>query len=431
MKNFSRRSFLEICKALSAGTLLSSFSRPSVEHALAGALKTVQQKTPEQLATDEDFWYQVRQAYSGSTYFIDLNSAGMAASPKIVQEALIADANFCNQIPSFAMRRLLDTNKENLRRNLARLCGVTADEMAILRNATEALEILIMGLPLNRGDEVVVCKQDYSTMVVAWKQREQRDGIKLVWVDLQLPSEDNDYLVNAYTKAFTAKTKLVHLTHMINWNGQIIPVRRIADIAHKQGIEVIIDAAQTLGQIPLTVPETGADYFAASLHKWLSAPIGTGILVVKKEKIKKVTPLFATTDPQSDDIRKFEHFGTHPVFIEQAINKAIEFYEMLGAQRKEQRLQYLKNYWMSRVQHLPGVQLGTSMKPGFGCAITLINVKGKEPAEFENFLLHRYNVHSVTLNHDIFKGVRISVNVFTSLQDLDMLVTGIKAFIGA
>lgn len=335
--------------------------------------------------------------------------------------------DFSNEAPSYSMWRILDQGREPLRRNLAQLAGVDAEEVAIQRNASEALETIIFGLRLKPGDEVVLSKQDYPNMVNAWKQREQREGIKLIWVDLQLPSDNTDYLATSYIEAFTPKTKVVHLTHIINWNGQILPVRKIADAAHQRGIEVVVDGAHSFAHLQFKIPDTGADYFGTSLHKWLSACIGVGLLFVKKEKIKNLYPFFAAADAHADDIHKFEQLGTRPFFIEQAVGKAIEFYDMIGAQRKEQRLLYLKNYWMSKVKDIPGVQLGTSMKPGFGCGIGLISIQGKSTIDFDNFLWDHYKIHTSPVNWENIKGLRITPNVYTTTKNLDVLVEGIKA----
>jgi selenocysteine lyase/cysteine desulfurase len=228
--------------------------------------------------------------------------------------------------------------------------------------------------------------------------------------------------------AFTSKTKIVHLTHIINWNGQIIPVRKIADAAHQRGIEVLVDGAHSFAHFEFKVPDLGCDYFGTSLHKWLAACIGTGMLYIKKDKIKNIYPLFASGDAKSEDIHKFESLGTRPFFIEQATGKAIEFYDMIGAQRKEQRLLYLKNYWMSRVKDVPKVKIGTSLKEGFGCAIGLVGIEGKRPSELENFLFDQYKIHSVGIEWENIKGVRITPNVYTTIKNLDLLVEGIQRF---
>jgi selenocysteine lyase/cysteine desulfurase len=326
------------------------------------------------------------------------------------------------------MWRILDQGREPLRKDLARISGCSPEEVAIHRNASEALETVIFGLPLKAGDEVVVCKFDYPNCVNAWKQRELRDGIKLVWVSLELPSEDNDYLTSQYTKAFTSKTKLVHITHVFNWTGQIIPARKIADAAHAKGIEVLVDGAHSFAHFEYTIPSLGADYFGTSLHKWLAACIGTGMLYVKKEKIAALYPMFAAPDPKVDNIRKFENLGTRPFFIEQAIGKAIDFHDMIGPARKEQRLFYLKNYWMGAVKDIPKVKLYTSMKQGFGCAIGVIGIEGKAPGELDNFLFNEYKIHVTNINWENIHGVRITPNVYTTTKDLDRLITAIGEF---
>lgn len=428
MTAFNRRSFINKAGAFSASALLASITQPAWSRNLHKALHTAMDTPPDQLASDEDFWYYIQQSYTVSPSLINLNNGGVAPSPKTVQEAMKRYHDYCNEAPSYYMWRILDQGREPLRKNMARLAGADADEIAIQRNASEALETVIFGLDLKAGDEVVLTKQDYPNTINAWKQREMRDGIKLVWVNLELPSEDNEYLATQYTKAFTSNTKLVQITHIINWNGQILPVRKIADAAHAKGIDVLVDGAHSFAHFDFTIPELGADYFGTSLHKWLGACIGSGMLYIKKEKIKNIYPLFAAGDPKSTDIRKFENLGTRPFFIEQAIGKAIEFHEMIGSKRKEERLFYLKNYWMSRVKDIPKVKLNTSMKKGFGCAIGSVAIEGKKPGELDSFLMDKYKIHTVGIEWENIKGVRITPNVYTTTKNLDLLVEGITAF---
>lgn len=428
MSSFNRRNFLNRFGTFSATAFLSSVAQPLWSRNLNTALSTVKDRSAEELAQDEDFWYYIQQSYTVSPSLINLNNGGVAPAPKIVQDAMKRYYDLSNEAPSYYMWRILDQGREPLRENLAKLAGCSEEEIAIQRNASEALETAIFGLPLRAGDEVVLSKQDYPNMINAWKQRESRDGIKLVWVNLELPSEDDTYLVNSYTRLFTAKTRIVHITHIINWNGQILPVRKIANEAHRLGIEVLVDGAHSFAQISFRIPDLGADYFGTSLHKWLSASIGTGMLYVKKDKIEKLYPLFAAPEAKSADIRKFENLGTRPFFIEQAIGKAIEFYDMIGAERKEQRLLYLKNYWMNKVREIPKVKLGTSIKPGYGCAIGLVSIEGKKPAELDNFLYADHKVHTVGIEWENIKGVRVTPNVYTTIKNLDVLVEGIEKF---
>ena len=428
MTAFNRRSFIDVMGKFSATAFLATLTRPAWSRNLDKALMGAETRSPEQLAGDEDFWYYVQQSFTVSPELINLNNGGVSPSPKVVQEAMKRYLDFSNEAPSYYMWRILDQGREPLRHDLARIAGCSPEEIAINRNASEALETVIFGLNLKAGDEVVVCKYDYPNCINAWKQREQRDGIRLVWVDLELPSEDNDYLASQYTKAFTAKTKVVHVTHVINWNGQIIPARKIADAAHGRGIEVLVDGAHSFAHFEFTIPSLGADYFGTSLHKWMAACIGSGMLYVKKDKIASLYPLFAAPDPKQDNIRKFENLGTRPFFIEQATGKAIGFYDMIGAARKEQRLLYLKNYWMAAVKDVPRVKLSTSQKPGFGCAIGMVSVDGKTATDLENFLFSEYRIHTVAINWEKLHGIRVTPNVYTTTIDLDKLIAGIKEF---
>ena len=425
----NRRKFLQKAGAFSLAGIISSVAQPAWSRNLDKALKDAAGVSPADLATEEDFWYYIQQSFTVSPSLINLNNGGVSPAPKTVQDAMKRYYDYSNEAPSYYMWRILDQGREPLRQNLAKIAGCEAEEVAINRNASEGLETVIFGLQLKAGDEVVATKQDYPNMVNAYKQREMRDGIKMVWINLELPSENEDYLVGQFVKAFTPKTKLVHITHIINWNGQILPVKKIAQEAHKRGIEVIVDGAHSLAHFDFKINDLDCDYFASSLHKWLYAPIGSGMLYVKKNKIKNVYPLFATSDnPLKEDIRKFENLGTRPFFIEQAIGKAIEFHEMIGSERKEKRLHYLKNYWMEKVKGIPKVKINTSLHPKWGCAIGNVLVEGKKPGELDAFLLDKYKIHTVSIDWENIHGIRVTPNVYTTIKQLDLLVEGIAAF---
>ena len=428
LMSFNRRSFLAKAGKISSAAFFTSLTQPVWSRNLEKALRDAEGISPADLAGEEDFWYYIQQSFTVSPSLVNLNNGGVSPAPKTVQDAMKRYYDYSNEAPSYYMWRILDQGREPLRRNMAKAAGCSPEEIAINRNSSEGLETAIFGLQLKAGDEVVAAKQDYPNMVNAYKQREMRDSIKMVWVNLELPSEDENYMVNKYVSAFTAKTKVVHITHIINWNGQILPVKKIANEAHKRGIEVVVDGAHSFGHFDFKIPDLDCDYFASSLHKWLYAPIGSGMMYVRKEKIKELYPLFATGDPKSDDIRKFEALGTRPFFIEQAIGKALEFHEMIGSERKEKRLHYLKNYWMEKVKNVPKVKLNTSLHPKWGCAIGNVAVEGKKPAELDSFLLDKYKIHTVAIEWENIHGVRVTPNVYTTLENLDLLVEGITKF---
>jgi selenocysteine lyase/cysteine desulfurase len=413
---------------LTATAFFSSLTKSSWARDLDRALRDAEGVAASDLASDEDFWRYIQQSFTSSPYLVNLNNGGVSPAPKTVQDAMKRYFDYSNEAPSYYMWRILDQGREPLRTKMAKMAGCDPEEVAINRNSSEGLETIIFGLQLRAGDEIVAAKQDYPNMVNAYKQREKRDGVRMVWVNLELPSEDEDYLAQAYIKAFTPRTKVVHITHIINWNGQILPVKKIAAEAHKRGIEVIVDGAHSLFHFDFKISDLDCDYFASSLHKWLYAPIGSGMMYVRKSRIKNLYPLFASDDPLKDDIRKFEHLGTRPFFIEQAIGKALEFHEMIGNERKEKRLHYLKNYWMEKVRDTPKVKLNTSLHPKWGCAIGSVAIEGRKPGELDVFLMEKYRIHTVAIEWENIKGVRVTPNVYTTLNNLDMLVEGIRAF---
>ena len=422
----NRRRFLNHFTKATSAALVMPFFQSATGQSLLNSFDKKKSESFSDTAQDEDFWNLINQAYTVSPNIINLNNGGVSPQPLAVQEAVEHYNRLSNQTPSYYMWKIVDEGREALRMKLAEVAGCSHEELAINRNSSEALETVIFGLRLKEGDEVVLSKQDYPNMINAWKQRAHRDGIVLKWVDLELPSEDTNYLVDQYKNAFTDKTKLVHITHVINWNGQILPVRQIADEARKIGIEVLVDAAHSFAHFAYNIPDLNCDYYGTSLHKWLCAPFGSGMLYVKKEKISQLYPLLAAPDPDSDDIRKFEHLGTRSFAIEQAIGEAVNFHQLIGGKRKQERLQFLKEYWTKKALELPGISIGTSLRPDFSCGISLLQVKDMAPLEVNSFLFRKYKIHSVAINWENISGLRITPNVYTRLQDLDRLHLALK-----
>ncbi|MBK6731863.1 MAG: aminotransferase class V-fold PLP-dependent enzyme [Bacteroidetes bacterium] len=421
-----RRKFfkqLAITSSLLGFTQMEAFADNSL---LQSALLNAENKSIESIAADEEFWMIIKNSYTVSTNLINLNNGGVSPSPRVVQEAVERYNKLSNEAPSYYMWRILDKGREGLRTKLAELAGCDAEEIAINRNTTEGLNNIINGIDLKAGDEVVLTRQDYPNMINAWKQREKRHGIVLKWVELELPTEDENYLVNKYAEQFTDKTKVVQINHIINWTGHINPVRKIADVAHAKGIDVMIDGAHTFGHFVFNIPDLGGDYFATSLHKWLCAPFGSGMLWIKKEKIKNIWPLMPGDDPQSDNIRKFENLGTRSFAIEQAIGQAIDFHLMIGSARKEARLRYLKDYWLTQVIDNPKLISNTSLDPRFSCAIANVRIDGMEAGTMDSYLFTNKNIHCVGINWENIHGIRIAPNVYTTTSELDILVDGLN-----
>jgi selenocysteine lyase/cysteine desulfurase len=422
MMSSNRRSFLR-----QAATLAGAFSTNSLfqqAHAAdfhAAAARTAGLNAME-AAQDEDYWAVIQRAYSVNPNLINLNNGGVSPSPIVVQQAVERYNQLSNEGPSYYMWRILDQGREPLREKLAALAGARPDEIAVNRNSTEALNTVIYGLDLKAGDEVIGTKQDYPHMIEGYRQRAMREGIVYKQLSFDFPIEDDAVIVKAYEDAITPRTKLIHVTHMINWVGQLMPVRKIADVAHAHGIEVLCDGAHSFGLLDFKIPDLGCDYFGTSLHKFLSAPIGTGMLWIRQDKIEKIWPLVCNDRPRSGDIRKFEDLGTRSFPLEQGIGEALNFHNGIGPARKQARIGYLKNYWASRAQAMPKVKLHTSLSLKYSCAICGVSVDGMTPAELENALFDRYKIHTVGIVWENIKCVRVTPHVYTSIADLDKLV---------
>jgi len=420
-----RREFLQkmgfLAGAFSANSLFNQLHAANFESAQAA----VQHLSADAIAMDEDYWSVIQQAYTVNSNFVNLNNGGVSPSPRVVQEAVERYNQLTNQGPSYYMWRILDQGREPLRYKLAEMAGCNIEEIAINRNATEALNTVIFGLDLKAGDEVIGTKQDYPNMIQAWKQREMREGIVYKQLNFQFPIENDAEIVKAFENAITAKTKIIHITHIINWIGQILPARKIADMAKSHGIEVIVDGAHSFGLLDYKIPDLNCDYFGTSLHKFLSAPIGSGMLWIRKEKIGKIWPLLCNGDPKGTDIRKFETLGTRSFPIEQGIGEAVNFQMAIGGKRKEDRIRYLKNYWAKKVAEVPKVKIHTSFKPEYACAICGVSIDGMTPGELDGALFNTYKIHTVGIVWENISCVRITPHVYTRIQDLDKLVKAI------
>ena len=426
MDSNSRRSFLR-----QAATLAGAFSTNSLfqqvhaaEFLAAGS--RIAGLRPEFAAQDVDFWCVILRSNTKKPNLINLNIGGGSPAPIVVQQAVERYNELANEVPSYYMWRVIDQGREPLREKLALLAGAKPEEIAINRNSTESLNTIIYGLDFKAGDEVIGTKQDYPNMIQAYRQRAMREGIVYKQISFDFPMEDDEQIVKAYEQAITSRTKLIHVTHMVNWVGQTMPVAKIADMAHAHGIEVLADGAHSLGLIDFKIPDLHCDYFGTSLHKFLSAPIGTGKMWVRQVKIEKVWPLTCNDKPRSGDIRKFETLGTRSFPLEQGIGEAINFHEGIGAKRKEERIRYLKDYWASRVQSVKKVKLHTSLNAKYSCAICGVSIEGMTPAELEAALFNKYKIHAVGIVWENISCVRVTPHVYTPLADLDKLVRAIE-----
>lgn len=421
----TRRSFFKKTLSATGALSLTAMASQALAEDVSDALFSLNKLSPIAAANDEDLWLRMAQAYTVNPNIMNLNNGGVSPQPKVVQDAVDRYYHLSNEAPSYYMWRILDAGREPLRRKLADLAGVDPETVAINRNTTEALGIVTWGTELKRGDEIVMSRYDYPNMIHAWKQRELREGIKINWITPVLPIENDEALINLFIGATTSKTKVWHLTHIINWSGQITPVAKLCAEARKRGISTIVDAAHSFAHIDYKVSDFDCDYLGTSLHKWLCAPFGTGMLHVRKSLIERTWPIFSVEKPQSGDIRKFEALGTRSFAPEQAIGQAIDFHLAIGAKRKQERLHYLKLYWCEAVTKHPRIKLHISLKPEYSCALGTFSIAGMEAADVSGKLFNQFQIHTTSVKWETLNAVRITPHVYTSTKDLDRFIDAV------
>ena len=375
--------------------------------------------SPEEIASNEALWFEVQQAFTVDRSLINLNNGGVSPSPAIVQNAMKRHLDFSNTAPVYSMWQILEPQREGVRRELAKTFGCSEEEIAMTRNASESLQICQLGFDLKPGDEVLTTTQDYPRMITTWQQRERRDGIKLKQFSIPVPCEDPAQVVSLFEKNITPKTKLILMCHMINLTGQILPVKQVVHMARAKGIPVIVDGAHAFAHFAFTHADLDCDYYATSLHKWLFAPHGTGMLYVRKEKIAKLWPMMAAPEPMDNNIRKFEEIGTHPAANYLAIAEALTFHHGIGAQRKTARMTYLRDRWATRLMKNERIKLNTSLKPGFACGLANVQVQGLDSVELATHLWNKHRIIVVPIKHAEFEGLRVTPNVYTTVDEID------------
>jgi selenocysteine lyase/cysteine desulfurase len=411
-----------------AAVAAASFREDGIEQILA-ASRSAGDATPEELAGDESFWREIQHSFTVDRSIINLNNGGVSPSPRAVQDAMRRYLEYSNEAPTYTMWRILEPQIEGVRRGLAASFGCDPEEMAITRNASESLEICIFGLDLKPGDEVLTTTQDYPRMLTSWRQRERRDGIKLKMISFPVPPPSVDDLYERFERAITPRTKVILVCHITNLTGQIFPVKRICRLGRERGIEVIVDGAHAFAHFPFRHVDLDCDYYGTSLHKWLLAPHGTGFLYVRRSKIRGLWPLMAADRKQDEDIRKFEEIGTHPAANHNAIAEALTFHNGIGIERKAARLRHLKDRWARRLEQNKGVRILTPFDPAQSCGLANFSIDGMDHGKLGTHLWERYRINVTPIGHEEFSGIRVTPNVYTTLDEIDTFCEAVERVI--
>ncbi len=391
-----------------------------------GQLARYARLSDDALAQDEAFWARIRAGFRLTPEYINLENGFFCLQPQEVLEAFITRVRDINLEASHYMRTRQADDKLAVRTRLATMVGCSPEELIITRNTTESLDTVIAGYDWKAGDEAVMAEQDYGAMLDMFKLQARRYGIVNRVVSLPNDPKSDDELVQVYANAITPRTRLLMVCHMVNITGQVLPVKKIAEMAHARGVAVMVDGAHAFAHLDFRIPDLGVDYYGASLHKWLATPLGAGILYVKRDRIAGLWPIYGDSGPADDDIRKLNHTGTHPVHTDLAINSAIDFHEAIGSARKEARLRYLQNYWVGKVRGTKNIVLNTPTDPSRSCAIANVGVAGIKPGDLMDILMKKYRVWTVAIDGAGVHGVRVTPHLFTNTAELDVFVKALR-----
>jgi len=417
----NRRNFFQFA----AGTAAVALQDNAIERVSAAASAT-KGRPPEEVATDEDFWIEVRNSFSIDRNIVNLNNGYCSPSPRTVQDAMRRYLDYSDMGPWHTMINVLERQAEMVRTRIAAAAGCDAEEIAITRNSSESLENAQYGVDLQRGDEVLTTNQDYPRMLTTFRQRERREGIVLKTISFPVPPPSMDDLYQRFEKAVTPKTKLILVCHITNRTGQIFPVKRICEMAHARNIPVIVDGAHAFSQFPYKISDLDCDYYGVSLHKWTYAPVGTGFLYVRKSRIASTWSMMASDARQAGDIRKFEEIGTHPAANHNAISEALIFNENLGIDRKAARLRYLRDRWANRLAQNPKCKILHSLDPAQSCGIGFLAFNGVDAAKIHDALWSKHNILTAMMGHEEYTGLRITPNVYSTVRDIDLFAETVE-----
>ncbi len=415
-----KRSFIKQVSLLGVG-----LSLPFMD-ILANTIKEVADIPTDILAKNENFWSKIRAGYKLNPDYINLENGYYSMMPQKTLAHYLEHVKDVNFMASRYMRTVQLGNKNKARKKLAEMAGCSFDEVIITRNTTESLDLVINGQHWKKGDEAIFAEQDYGAMMNMFRLMEERYGIVTKKISLPNHPKNDEEIVNLYANMITKKTKLLMVCHVVNINGQVLPVRKICDMAHSKGVAVMVDGAHAFAHLDFNIPDLHCDYYGTSLHKWLSVPLGAGMLFVKKDKIKNLWPLFAEDIMEIDDIDRLNHTGTVPVHVELGISNAIDYHNVIGSKRKEARLKYLKTYWTNQVKNNPNIIINTPFEAERSCAIANVRVKGMKASDMSKILFDKYQIFTVAINRPYVHGCRITPNVFTSTNELDKFVYALK-----
>lgn len=406
MPDLNRRQIIAATLAIASGSL--------------GVPGRLQSRTRDD---EEQFWSDIALEYDLDDRYTVLNGGGNNPLPRRVASALRRYQEMAASQPRPFNYEFINYREEH-RRRLARLLGCDSAEVALTRNTTEGLNIVARGLAFERGDRVLFSPFEEHYAYRAFEPLASRYGVELKVVDLPV-APSTEQVVSAFAAEMTPGSRLLVASHIVDSWGYVLPIDELAALAHRSGARLLVDGALSFGHIPVDVKQLGCDYFATSLHKWLNAPLGTGVLFVREDRIEDLWPLYGVRR-NAIDIRKFEEIGTRDGAVIAAIGQAIDFYELIGPERKAERLRFLLSRLIERLSGVQGVQVITEPDAARRAGLARVVVDGWTGVDLTTALRERFAFYVYGNFPGDLDGVYVSPNVFNSLQDIERFAAAVK-----
>lgn len=420
--SYNRRRFLK-----SAGTGLAASMLLS--NNVFGSIKVAgKNKIFDSSGSDESYWEFLKSQFSLKEGLLYFNNGSLGPSPEYVIDRNEKFRRLLDSFPSKYMWGGWNDDKEDVRKSVAKYLSVDPETIGLIHNTSEGMNLFARSFNLKAGDEVILADHEHKTGVAPFKYYCESRGVKLVRPVLPVLPSSEEEIVDIYRKAITKRTRLISMVHMTNTNGMILPVKKVSEVAHKQEIHVCVDAAQTISMIRTDLNDLGCDFYAASGHKWMWGPKGTGILYAVKSKQHLLKPLMVSNNWEERSIRMFEDYNTRNLPELLGLGAAVEFNNIIGQEKKEKRIFELKHYFREKMNDDARFIFKTPLADNLSAGIQVVEVAGKNVNKAAAFLIEKHNIDCRPMTSHKLNALRISLSPFNTIADIDILIDALRSF---
>jgi isopenicillin-N epimerase len=422
----NRRSFV---KKVMVGFAAAALAANKLNASIYEKLTMLEQKYSPLDAPDGIYWDYIAKQYMFEPDLIMMNNGTAGAMPRVVFNTLTEFFKIQAANP-YKCYATFYPYQDEVRQQIAQFIGASPDEIALIRNATEGLNIVAKGLDMKPGDEVVLTNLEHPAGLYPWKLQEKRFGIKIKEATLKIPPKNKDDILNAFNDAISPRTRIIQVMHAFYNTGLIAPVKELSQLAKDKNVLFVVDGAHNIGMHQLDMHDLGIDFYISSTYKWLGAPTGTGIFYARKEVQDELWPDICEADWENmQGARKYDRVGrvAEPLII--ALGEAVRFQSHIGKERIERRIKALGTYLREQASQIPGVELFTPLDPYLSCGLTVLVPDGINNEHLVNYMMEKYNL-VITRVFRERNGVRICTHIWITYKHIDTLLQGLKDLLG-